>query len=160
MFLPIVSLIWPVNSKIKVVDINKKDVEPVSFARSTYRGRRNCPYCQNEQPKTPTPIWNTSPLNWYTYIITRIRNTCARCCDIDTIRACIESYPWASTVAMLLDSICSKVSYAFGMSENKARDKRLFHICNLPVRRVSRLETASSRHPRRSVIGVRDITKL
>ena len=51
----------------------------------------------------------------------------------DTIKACIKSYPWASTVAMLLD--CNwKVFYAFRLSENKARDKRLFHICNHPLR--------------------------
>ncbi len=46
------------------------------------------------------------------------------------IRPCIISYPWASTVAMLLDKI--KSFLRFQQSENKARDKRLLTYMYLP----------------------------
>ena len=44
-----------------------------------------------------------------------------------TIRVCELSYPWASIIAMLLDKML-KSFLRFQWSENKARDKRLFHI--------------------------------
>ena len=50
----------------------------------------------------------------------------------DTIKACIKSYPWASTVAMSLDEFDKFPTLSD--SQRTKRDKRLFHICNLPLR--------------------------
>ena len=47
----------------------------------------------------------------------------------------MKSYPWASTVAMSLDEFDKFPTLSD--SQRTKRDKRLFHICNLPLRLCS-----------------------
>ena len=110
-----------------VVFHNKKDVETVPVTRSTTEavGIAHLVRTSNSRPHADMTTQYTLLYNKISLMIFHKRQM--------TIRVCELSYPWASIIAMLLDKML-KSFLRFQWSENKARDKRLFHICNLPLR--------------------------
>ena len=104
-----------------VVFHNKKDVETVPVTRSTTEavGIAHLVRTSNSRPHADMTTQYTLLYNKISLMIFHKRQM--------TIRVCELSYPWASIIAMLLDKML-KSFLRFQWSENKARDKRLFHI--------------------------------
>ena len=117
---------------------------------------------QNEQPKTPTPIW----INLPSFLPMRENHTANISTSFGGEQQTVSwgmviSYPWASIVAMSSDFNFDKFPTLSRCLRDRARDKRLFHICNpfiaAYVRHIGRAFPCVAQA---DTFGVRDVANL